>query len=376
MLPLSKPYLVETQLEYVKDVLQSGSLTGRGPYSKKCEQWLERDMPDGKAFLTKSGTAALEMAAILADIKPGDEVILPSFTFASTANGFVLRGAVPVFVDILEETMNMDVSKVAAAITPATRAIVPVHYAGVSCDMDSIMDLAHRHRLMVIEDAAQGSMSSYKSRALGTIGHIGCISFHETKNFTSGGQGGALLVNDATLSDRADVIYEMGTNRVQFLKGRAEQYEWQSVGKNTIMPEVLAALLWSQLEIAVQIDDKRHMLWNSYAHKLAPLEKAGHIILPFVPKECQHNAHIFYVRLRDATQRKPLVNFMRTLAITVAPHYLPLHSAFAGRKMGRISGLDVHTTAASSQLLRLPLYYSMSDKDIDRVVVAMNCFWN
>lgn len=294
MIPLSKPFAPPKSVQYVQEVLQSGKLVGQGPWTKRCEQWLERMMTEGKAFLVTSGTTALEMAAMIVDISAGDEVIFPSYTFVSTVNAFVARGAVPVFVDIEEGTMNMDASKVEAAITPKTKAIVPVHYAGISCDMNHLMDIATLHNLVVIEDAAQSLTSKHYGRFSGTIGHIGCVSFHETKNFTSGGQGGAVLVNRRDLVDHAEVVYDNGTNRVQFIRGNIAQYEWQDVGSNYILSEVLAALLWSQLELANDIQKRRLEIWHKYHASLQSLaEVTGFFEVPKIPLGCEVNGHIY-----------------------------------------------------------------------------------
>lgn len=294
MIPLSKPFLPTTSVRYIQEVLRSGRLVGQGPWTQLCTRWLEDMMLEGKAFLVTSGTTALEMAAMVVDISPGDEVIFPSFTFVSTVNAFVARGAVPVFVDIEDKTMNIDVSKVEAAITPRTRAIVPVHYAGISCMMDEIMDLATLHNLVVIEDAAQSLTSRYGGKFSGTIGHIGCFSFHETKNFTSGGQGGAVLINQRELVDRAEVIYDNGTNRVQFLRGEIPQYEWQDVGSNYVMSECLAALLWSHLELCNVVQQRRREIWHKYHAQLQELAVATSAFdVPSIPPGCEINGHIF-----------------------------------------------------------------------------------
>lgn len=299
MIPLSKPFIPPTSVPYLQEVLQSGKLVGQGPWTQLCTRWLEDMMLEGKAFLVTSGTTALEMAAMVVAISPGDEVIFPSFTFVSTVNAFVARGAVPVFVDIEEKTMNMDVSKVEAAITPRTRAIVPVHYAGISCMMDEIMDLATIHNLVVIEDAAQSLTSKYHGKFSGTIGHIGCFSFHETKNFTSGGQGGAVLINQRELVDRAEVIYDNGTNRVQFLRGEIQQYEWQDVGSNYVLSECLAALLWSHLELSDVIQQRRREIWYKYHAQLQEMAVAtGAFDVPIVPPSCEINGHIYCLFFR------------------------------------------------------------------------------
>ena len=375
MIPLSRPALIGSELEYVGDILKAGTLSGQGQYTRRCEQWLEKFMDSGKAFLTTSGTAALEMAAMLANIQAGDEFIVPSYTYVSTVNAFVIRGGVPVFIDIENDTMNMDATKIEAAITPKTRAIVPVHYAGIACDMDTIMAVANRNNLLVIEDAAQAPTSTYKGKALGTIGHIGCMSFHETKNFTSGGQGGAVLVNHDAFVDRAEVVYDNGTNRIRFLRGQVDQYAWQDIGSNYVLSEVLAAILWSHLEAADRISQKRHQLWNRYQQRLEPLVAAGYITLPCIPPGSVHNAHIYYIKVRDPSQRRAFIHHMKEQGIVTAPHYLPLHSTRIGSSNGRFVGADINTTLASTQLVRLPLYYSLSIEEQDKVVAAISSFW-
>lgn len=376
MIPLSRPVFLPQQLKYVEALLQDGHLSGAGPYTLRCEQWLEKSMSTkGKAFLTPSGTTALELAAMAIDIQPMDEVILPSYTYVSTANAFVLRGAVPAFVDLEADTMNIDASKIEAAITPKTKAIVPVHYAGISCDMDMIMDIAKRHNLYVVEDAAQGLVAKYKGKTLGTIGHIGCMSFHETKNATAGGQGGAVMINDEALLDRAKAIYDNGTNRAQFLKGKVSQYSWTDIGSNFLMSEILAALLWAQLETLDDIQQQRHVLFDSYLKALQPLEKAGYITLPGTPEGREHNAHIFYLKLKEPEQRKALMAHMKAQGVITAPHYVPLHVSEAGSRIGRFVGEDVNTSLSGSQLLRLPLYNSMTKEEQYQVVKALMDFW-
>jgi dTDP-4-amino-4,6-dideoxygalactose transaminase len=376
MIPLSSAYQPDTSIRYVKDVLDSGQLAGRGPYTKRCEQWLEEMMPAGKAFLTTSGTQALEMAAMVANIQPADEVIFPSYTFVATVNAFVSRGAVPVFVDIERDTMNIDARQIEAAISDKTKAIVPVHYAGIPCDMATIMSLATRHDLMVIEDAAQGLTSTYKGAPLGTIGHIGCVSFHDTKNFTSGGQGGAVLVNRNPLVSRAEIVHDNGTNRLQFMRGLVSQYSWQDKGTNCIMSEVLASLLWSHLESSREICKIRLQLWNNYKDKLDPIaSKTGAFIVPGVPEDCEQNAHIFYIKIVNPDQRSHFISHMKAHGVAVAPHYTPLHSSTMGQSIGRFVGLDNYTTLASSQLVRLPLYHELNADNQEAVIVAVTAFF-
>ncbi|KAK2750157.1 hypothetical protein FQN57_004653 [Myotisia sp. PD_48] len=325
MIPLSRATYIETSIEYVRNVLESGKLAGQGPYTQKCYDWLKKILPSGDCFLTTSGTSALEMAAMLLDIKPGDEIIFPSFTYVATVNAFVVQGATPVFVDIEIGTMNVDASKIESAITDHTRAIVPVHYAGIPCDMDAIMAIAKRHGLRVVEDAAQGLLSQYKGKYLGTIGDLGCISFHETKNFTSGGQGGALFVNDPALFERAEVIYDNGTNRVQFLRGTVSQYSWQDRGSNFILPEVLAALLFAHFELSDSISDRRLQLWNKYHKELSSVAASiKNFAVPEIPTGCDHNAHIFYVRILDYRRRDSFIKHMRSRGVILRELLLKL----------------------------------------------------
>jgi dTDP-4-amino-4,6-dideoxygalactose transaminase len=375
MIPLSRPAFFETEITYIRNVLESGKIGGQGPYTQKCEAWLEKSMSTGKAFLTTSGSAALVLACLIANIKPGDEVIFPSYTYVSTVNSFVTHGAVPVFVDVESNTMNMNADKVEAAVTPKTRAIVPVHYAGVSVDMDTVMDIARRYKLLVIEDSAQAMTSTYKGRPLGTIGDISTISFHETKNFTSG-QGGAVLVNRNELIERAEVLYDNGTDRAQFFRGKVDQYSWKDVGSNFVVSEVLAALLWAQFEKSEQIQKKRHQQWTKYQRDLEPLAAASHVVLPFVPAYCQHNAHVYYLKVNNPQERQPLMMHLKGLGISSAPHYTPLHTTKPGLEKGRLVGEDEYTTLGSQQLLRLPLYHDLTEKDQNKVVEGLNSFWS
>ncbi|KIV95348.1 hypothetical protein PV10_03015 [Exophiala mesophila] len=378
MIPLRLPARSEHELEYVSQVLESGSLGGGGPFTQKCEEWLGKQLSCAKVFLTTSGTAALTMAALIAKLQPGDEVILPSYTFVSTGNAFASRGAVPVFVDIIPGQMNIDASIIEKAVTSKTKAIVPVHYGGVACDMTTIMSIAERHHLLVIEDAAHSLQASFQGRPLGSIGHLACFSFHETKNITAGGQGGALIVNDPSLVDGAELVYENGTNRAQHLSGKAPSYSWQTVGSNFVLSEVLAALLWSQLEMAETILNRRKYLHQRYSHLLLNTQshRAGYISIP--PDHfhnCEPNAHIFYILLRDPTLRARLQAFMKDRSIQTSPHYVPLHSSRMGSSQGRFIGEDNHTTHASKQVLRLPLYYALSDSDQELVVDAIESFF-
>ncbi|WP_336768730.1 dTDP-4-amino-4,6-dideoxygalactose transaminase [Pantoea endophytica] len=375
MIPFNAPPIVGSEVEYMQSAMASGKLCGDGGFTRRCQQWMEQHFGSKKVLLTPSCTASLEMAALLIDLQPGDEVIMPSYTFVSTANAFVLRGATIVFVDVRPDTLNIDETLIEAAITPKTRAIVPVHYAGVACEMDSIMALAAKHKLYVIEDAAQGVMSQYKGRALGTIGHIGCFSFHETKNYTAGGEGGATLINDAKLVDRAEIIREKGTNRSQFFRGQVDKYTWRDIGSSYLMADLQAAYLWAQLEAADQINQQRLRLWQRYYDALQPLAAAGRIELPVVPKNCRHNAHMFYIKLRDSDDRQALINWMKEAEILTVFHYIPLHSSPAGERFGRFHGDDAFTTRESERLLRLPLFYNLSDNNQRTVISSLLSFF-
>jgi dTDP-4-amino-4,6-dideoxygalactose transaminase len=357
-IPFNKPYMTGKELSYIEKAHASGYLAGDGGFTKRCHAWLEENTGTRKALLTHSCTAALEMAAILADVGPGDEVIMPSYTFVSTANAFVLRGGVPVFVDIRPDTLNIDETKIEAAITARTKAIVPVHYAGVACEMDAIMDIAYRHNLLVIEDAAQGVMSTYKSRVLGAIGHLGAYSFHETKNIISG-EGGALLANDARFADRAELIREKGTNRSQFFRGQIDKYTWVDIGSSYLPSEVIAAFLWAQMEEAVSITQRRLDIWNQYYEALDSLERLGKLRRPIIPSGCTHNAHMFYILLDSLETRTRVIQSLAKVGISSVTHYVPLHSSAAGKKYGRQSGLMTITDDLSSKILRLPLWLDM-----------------
>lgn len=359
MITFNKPYMTGKELFYIAQAHHNMMLAGDGPFTKKCHQWLEETTGTKKALLTHSCTAALEMGAILADIRPGDEVIMPSYTFVSTANAFVLRGAVPVFVDVRADTLNIDEALIEDAITPRTRAIVPVHYAGVACEMDTIMDIAHRHDLLVIEDAAQGIMSTYKGRRLGSIGHLGAYSFHETKNIISG-EGGALLVNDDSFFKRAEIIREKGTNRSQFFRGQVDKYTWCDIGSSYLPGELTAAFLWAQMEEAESIMQRRLQLWNEYHTAFASLEGHGLIRRPIVPPGCEHNAHMYYILLRSIQERTALIQQLKDAGITAVFHYVPLHSAPVGKAVGRAEGPLERTTDLSDRLLRLPLWVGLA----------------
>lgn len=375
MIPFNAPPIVGSEVEYMQSAMASGKLCGDGGFTRRCQQWMEQHFGSKKVLLTPSCTASLEMAALLIDLQPGDEVIMPSYTFVSTANAFVLRGATIVFVDVRPDTLNIDETLIEAAITPKTRAIVPVHYAGVACEMDSIMALAAKHKLYVIEDAAQGVMSQYQGRALGTIGHIGCFSFHETKNYTAGGEGGATLINDAKLVERAEIIREKGTNRSQFFRGQVDKYTWRDIGSSYLMADLQAAYLWAQLEAAEQINQQRLRLWQRYYDALQPLAAAGRIELPVVPKNCRHNAHMFYIKLRDSDDRQALISWMKEAEILTVFHYIPLHSSPAGERFGRFHGDDAFTTLESERLLRLPLFYNLSDNNQRTVISSLLSFF-
>ncbi|WP_313701267.1 dTDP-4-amino-4,6-dideoxygalactose transaminase [Pantoea sp.] len=376
MIPFNAPPIVGTEIEYMQSAMNSGKLCGDGGFTRRCQQWMEQRFGSKKVLLTPSCTASLEMAALLIDLQPGDEVIMPSYTFVSTANAFVLRGAHIVFVDVRPDTMNIDETLIEAAITEKTRAIVPVHYAGVACEMDTIMALAARHNLFVIEDAAQGVMSRYKGRALGTIGHIGCFSFHETKNYTAGGEGGATLINDAGLVERAEIVREKGTNRSQFFRGQVDKYTWRDMGSSYLMADLQAAYLWAQLEAAERINQQRLRIWQRYYEALQPLAAQGRISLPVIPASCEHNAHMFYIKLRDQDDRQALINWMKEAEILTVFHYIPLHSSPAGERFSQFVGDDRYTTQESERLLRLPLFYNLSDNNQSTVISSLLSFFS
>lgn len=366
-IPFNKPYMTGKELYYIAEAKFGNMLAGDGPFTKRCHQWLEQRTGCAKALLTHSCTAALEMAALLLDIQPGDEVIMPSFTFVSTANAFVLRGGTPVFVDIREDTLNLDERLIEAAITPRTKAIVPVHYAGVACEMDAIMAIARRHGLKVVEDAAQGVMSSYKGRALGSIGDLGAYSFHETKNVISG-EGGALLVNDSEFALRAEIIREKGTDRSRFFRGEVDKYTWQEVGSSFLPGELIAAFLWAQLEEAERITNDRLASWARYHKLLEPLESKGIIRRPVVPADCQHNAHMYYVILAPGIDRQAVLNELKRNEIYSVFHYVPLHSSPAGLRYGRVHGSLEMTNLQSERLIRLPLWVGITEKQQHKVL--------
>jgi len=373
IVPFNKPYMTGRELWYIAQAHTNGHLSGDGMFTKRCHAWLEEQSGTRKALLTHSCTGALEMAAILADIQPGDEVIMPSYTFVSTANAFVLRGAVPVFVDIRPDTLNIDETLIEAAITPRTRAIVPVHYAGVACEMDTIMDIARRYRLLVIEDAAQAVMSSYKGKALGAIGHLGAYSFHETKNIISG-EGGALLANDAIFAERAEIIREKGTNRSQFFRGQIDKYTWVDIGSSYLPGEVISAFLWAQMEEAESITHKRLAIWHRYHEAFLASETVGKLRRPIIPEGCQQNAHMYYILLESLEKRTKVIAQLKEEGVYSVFHYVPLHSSPAGKKYGRTCGELRHTDGLSECLLRLPLWVGMGgaqDRVIDRLITAI-----
>ena len=375
MIVFNKPPYTGNEDQYVLQAMRSDKMSGDGPFTQRCHTWFESNLSCKKALLTPSCTAALEMAAILVDIQPGDEVIMPSYTFVSTANAFVLRGAKIVFVDIRPDTMNIDESKIEAAITDKTKAIVPVHYAGISCEMNTIMDIAQRHNLYVIEDAAQGVMSTYKGKALGTIGHLGTFSFHETKNYTSGGEGGLLIINDGNFKERAEIIREKGTNRSQFFRGMVDKYSWVDIGSSYLPSDIQAAYLWGQLQKVDEINNNRLASWSYYYEQLQPLQAAGKIQLPSVPDDCVHNAHMFYIKVQDIEVRTQLIEHLKNNDIMAVFHYIPLHSSVAGKNLGTFYGEDEFTTAESERLVRLPMWYGLSDEQQSKIVQAIRSFF-
>ena len=376
MIPFNKPPFTGNEEKYVIEAMHSFAISGDGYFSKKCQSWFEEKLDCKKALLTPSCTHALEMSAILIDIQPGDEVIMPSYTFVSTANAFVLRGAKVVFVDVRPDTMNIDECLIEAAITHKTKAIVPVHYAGVGCEMDVIMEIANRYELFVIEDAAQGVMSKYKGRPLGTLGHLAAYSFHETKNYTSGGEGGLLVINDERFENRAEIIREKGTNRSQFFRGMVDKYTWVDIGSSYLPGELQAAYLWGGLEKADEINNNRLCTWCHYYDSLYDLEQLGFIDLPKVPEECEHNAHMFYIKVKDLDERKCLIKHMKQEGILCVFHYVPLHSSQAGKIFGRFTGADRCTTRESDRLLRLPIYYGITNNEVNKIVRVLIDFFN
>ncbi len=374
MINFNVPPYTGKEMDYIKVAVENQKICGDGQFTKKCNEWIEQKTGTKKCLLTTSCTHATELAALLADIKPGDEVIMPSYTFVSTADAFVLRGAVPVFVDIRKDTMNIDETKIEDAITEKTRAIVPVHYAGVACEMDTIMDIAKRYNLVVIEDAAQGIMSTYKGKALGTFGEFGCFSFHETKNYSMG-EGGALLIRDEKYIEDAEIIREKGTNRSKYFRGQIDKYTWVNYGSSYLPSDMNAAYLYAQLEMAEEINDKRLALWQRYYDNLTPLMEEGKIELPYIPKECEHNGHMFFFKTADLEERSRLIAFLKEKGILAVFHYIPLHSAPAGQRFGRFHGEDVYTTKESERLLRLPMYYKLSLEEVDYISEQVKLFY-
>lgn len=375
MIRFNVPPYVGKETEYMKEAIDSHKICGDGEFTKRCNAWIEEHTGTAKALLTTSGTQALEMAALLSDIQPGDEVILPSYTFVSTANAFVLRGAKLVFVDIRPDTMNIDEKLIEDAITDKTRAIVPVHYAGVGCEMDTIMDIAKRHNLVVVEDAAQGVNAFYKGRALGSIGDYGCFSFHETKNYSMG-EGGAILINRPEQIEDAEIIREKGTDRSRFFRGQVDKYTWVNIGSSFLPSDINAAYLMAQLEMANEINENRLQSWERYNEGLQDLAQEGVIELPYIPEECAHNAHMFYIKTKDMEERKALISYLKERDIAAVFHYVPLHSAPAGQRFGRFHGEDRYTTKESERLLRLPMYYNLSESDQQKVIDAVHGFYH
>jgi len=359
-IPFNKPYMTGKELGYIAEAHANNMLAGDGPFTQRCHAWLEQKTGCSKALLTHSCTAALEMAAILADIQPGDEVIMPSYTFVSTANAFVLRGGVPVFVDIRPDTLNIDETRIEAAITPRTKAIVPVHYAGVACEMDTIMAIAERHHLLVIEDAAQGVQANYRGRPLGSIGHLGCYSFHETKNIISG-EGGALLINDPALAERAEMIREKGTNRSKFFRGQVDKYTWVDLGSSYLPGEIIAAFLWAQMEEADSITARRLAIWERYHAAFESLEQSGRVRRPVIPDGCAHNAHMYYLLFRDLEDRTQFIDAMKAQGVKCVFHYVPLHNSPCGQKVSRVSADLAVTEELADRLVRLPLWVGLEE---------------
>ena len=374
MICFNVPPCTGRELNYIREAVEAHKICGDGMFTKRCSAWMEERFGAHKVLLTTSGTTALDMASLLCRLEPGDEVILPSFTFSSTANAFAIYGAKLVFVDIRPDTMNIDETKIEAAITDRTKVIVAMHYAGVACEMDTIMDIAKRRNLLVIEDAAQAVMSSYKGRALGTIGDVGCYSFHETKNYSMG-EGGAVVLNRPELVERAEILREKGTNRARFFRGQVDKYTWVDIGDSFLPSELNAAYLWGQLEVADEINDDRLRSWHAYETAFRDLAEAGKVELPTVPAGCVHNAHMFYLKCRDLAERTALIRFLKERDILAVFHYVPLHSAPAGLKYGRFAGEDVYTTRESDRLVRLPMYYGLTEADRNAVIAAVRDFY-
>lgn len=375
MINFNIPPFVGTELTYVQEAIAAHKICGDGQFTKKCNAWMETHFNAQKVLLTTSGTTALEMAALLCDLEQGDEVILPSFTFSSTATAFILAGAKLVFVDVRPDTMNIDEKKIEQAITPRTKVICVVHYAGVACEMETIMKIASLHKLKVVEDAAQGVMSTYKGQALGTIGDFGCYSFHETKNYSMG-EGGALVINNSQYNERAEILREKGTNRARFFRGQVDKYTWVDYGSSYLPSDMNAAYLWAQLEHAIEINETRLGIWKRYYEALTPLAAKRQIELPVIPAECIHNAHMFYLKTKDLEERTNLINYARKRDVQMVFHYIPLHSAPAGLKFGYFAGKDSYTTAESDRLVRLPFYYQLSEGDQNQVIQTILDFYS
>lgn len=375
MIHFNVPPFVGKETDYMKEAIDNHKICGDGFFTKKCNQWLEERFHAQKVMLTTSGSTALDMALLLCDLKINDEVILPSYTFSSTANAPILCGAKLVFVDIRPDTMNIDEQKIEAAITDKTRVIIAMHYAGVACEMDTIMKIARKHNLLVVEDAAQGVMSTYKGRALGTIGDFGCYSFHETKNYSMG-EGGAVVINNSSYNERAEILREKGTNRAKFFRGQIDKYTWVDFGDSYLPSDLNAAYLWAQLECADEINQNRLAIWQRYYTSFSELKEAGILELPIIPDGCEHNAHMFYIKCRSLEERTRFISFMKENDILCTFHYVPLHSAPAGLKYGRFVGEDEHTTDVSDRLVRLPLYYNMDQADLDKVISKVKMFFS
>ena len=375
MINFNVPPYVGKEMEYIKEAITAHKICGDGAFSKKCHAWLEERFGCRKALLTTSGSTALDMAALLCGIQPGDEVILPSFTFSSTANSFAIYGAKLVFVDVRPDTMNIDETLIESAITEKTKVIVPVHYAGVACEMDTIMDISRRHGLYVVEDAAQAVMSTYKGRPLGTIGDVGCFSFHETKNYSMG-EGGAVSINNPDMIERAEILREKGTNRAKFFRGQVDKYNWVDIGDSFLPSDMNAAYLYAQLEMADEINNNRLHTWNEYDKAFRPLEKQGLVQLPVIPEGCVHNAHMYYLKCRSLEERTDFINLLKEKGVMAVFHYVPLHSAPAGLKFGVFHGEDRYTTADSDRLVRLPMYYGLSEEDRSTVIAAVKEFYS
>ena len=374
MINFNVPPCTGNEMKYIEQAIASHKICGDGSFTKKCNAWFEQRFDAKKVLLTTSGSSALDMAALLCGLEPGDEVILPSFTFSSTANSFVLAGAKLVFVDIRPDTMNIDETLIERAITEKTKVICVMHYAGVACEMDTIMDIARRHKLLVVEDAAQGVMASYNGKALGTIGDLGCYSFHETKNYSMG-EGGAIVINNPDYIEQAEILREKGTNRAKFFRGQVDKYTWVDFGDSYLPSELNAAYLWAQLEMADEINNDRLHSWHEYDAAFKPLESAGKLGLPAIPDGCVHNAHMYYIKCKDLAERTALISFLKERDILAVFHYVPLHSAPAGERFGRFDGEDKYTTVESDRLLRLPMYYGLTAEDRSRVIAAVKEFF-